>query len=93
MEKKTEKIIEVEEIHTYYGASHIIQGLSLFQTLAEFTRLCTQRFSAELFKIGFELIDLINDLGKFLDFFFMGVTPEDAHNLLQHRLTFLGRKL
>jgi branched-chain amino acid transport system ATP-binding protein len=30
LEKKTEKIIEVEEIHTYYGASHIIQGLSLF---------------------------------------------------------------
>ncbi len=30
MEKKTEKIIELEEIHTYYGGSHIIQGLSLF---------------------------------------------------------------
>ena len=29
MEKKTEKIIELEAIHTYYGTSHIIQGLSL----------------------------------------------------------------
>jgi len=28
--KKTENIIELEEIHTYYGRSHIIQGLSLF---------------------------------------------------------------
>ncbi len=30
MEKKTDKIIEVEEIQTYYGASHIIQGLSFY---------------------------------------------------------------
>ena len=30
MEKRTEKIIELEEIHTYYGMSHIIQGLSLY---------------------------------------------------------------
>jgi branched-chain amino acid transport system ATP-binding protein len=30
LEKKTEKIIELEEVHTYYGESHIIQGLSLF---------------------------------------------------------------
>ena len=29
LEKKTEKIIELEDIHTYYGESHIIQGLSL----------------------------------------------------------------
>jgi branched-chain amino acid transport system ATP-binding protein len=30
LEKRTEKIIELEEIHTYYGMSHIIQGLSLY---------------------------------------------------------------
>ena len=30
MERKTDKIIEVEEIQTYYGASHIIQGLSFY---------------------------------------------------------------
>ncbi len=30
MEKKIDPIIEVEEIQTYYGASHIIQGLSLY---------------------------------------------------------------
>jgi branched-chain amino acid transport system ATP-binding protein len=30
LEKKTDKIIEVEEIQTYYGASHIIQGLSFY---------------------------------------------------------------
>lgn len=30
MEKMTETIIEVEEIHTFYGPSHVIQGLSLF---------------------------------------------------------------
>lgn len=30
MEKKHDAVIEVEDIHTYYGESHIIQGLSLF---------------------------------------------------------------
>lgn len=30
LEKKDEKMIELEEIQTYYGESHIIQGLSLF---------------------------------------------------------------
>jgi branched-chain amino acid transport system ATP-binding protein len=30
LEKKTENIIELKQIHTYYGESHIIQGLSLF---------------------------------------------------------------
>jgi len=30
LEKKTENIIELEEIQTYYGRSHILQGLSLF---------------------------------------------------------------
>jgi len=30
LEKKTENIIELNDVHTYYGRSHIIQGLSLF---------------------------------------------------------------
>lgn len=30
MEKKNNRVIELEEVHTYYGVSHIIQGLSLF---------------------------------------------------------------
>lgn len=30
MEKKTERIIELTDIQTYYGTSHIIQGLSLY---------------------------------------------------------------
>lgn len=28
--EKTHKILEIEDIHTYYGESHAIQGLSLF---------------------------------------------------------------
>ena len=27
---KTHKVLEIEDIHTYYGESHVIQGLSLF---------------------------------------------------------------
>ena len=29
-EKKTMKILELEDIHTYYGDSHVIQGLSMY---------------------------------------------------------------
>lgn len=28
--EKTHRILEIEDIHTYYGESHVIQGLSLF---------------------------------------------------------------
>jgi branched-chain amino acid transport system ATP-binding protein len=30
LEKKNDRVIELEDVQTYYGASHIIQGLSLF---------------------------------------------------------------
>lgn len=30
LEKKNETVIELDEIHTFYGPSHVIQGLSLF---------------------------------------------------------------
>jgi len=30
LEEKNERVIEVEDIHTYYGESYVLQGLSLF---------------------------------------------------------------